>query len=355
MHDFVRGLITEWRKLELPFAGDTIVVGVSGGADSLALLLAIHDLFAAGKLGSKLVAAHFNHRLRGSESDEDEEFVRSVTSDRGISLAVERGDIDQHGNIEQNARNARYAFLERLAGRMRARVVLTAHTVDDQAETFLLNLIRGSGRDGLSAMPPVRPLGSGPPARHGEEAATPIASDPSDEASEPELPFTGPLLVRPLLRWARRADTENYCRVADVKFRMDTMNEDMSFKRVRVRLMLLPMLREFNPNIVETLAATAELLAVPDVPDASAASQPIAVELSIRDLRSLTHDEILSTIRNWLRGRRGSLRSVSRKHIEAIASLAASPKSGRVVELPGRGTVTRSRGRLSFKQIMVDK
>ena len=156
MHKFVRSLITEWRRLGLPFGGETIVVAVSGGADSLSLLLSLDDLRTRKKLELRIVAAHFNHKLRGHESDADEEFVRQLAIDKDIELAIGHGPIAEKGNVEQNARNARYAFLFQTAKNLNAWGVATAHTMNDQAETFLLNLIRGSGRDGLSGMPPVR-------------------------------------------------------------------------------------------------------------------------------------------------------------------------------------------------------
>src|SRR5580765_2910393 len=158
MHGFVRNLITEWRRLELPFIGGAVVIAVSGGADSVSLLLAVDDLVKRKKLGHRVVAAHFNHNLRGSESDADGEFVRQLTTRLGVELAIGHGDLSKTGNLEQNARDARYDFLRQTAANLNAFAVLTGHTINDQAETFLLNLIRGSGPDGLSAMKAVRPL-----------------------------------------------------------------------------------------------------------------------------------------------------------------------------------------------------
>ncbi|MGD9563502.1 MAG: tRNA lysidine(34) synthetase TilS [Pyrinomonadaceae bacterium] len=356
MNKFVLQLITEWRKLELPFEDDTIVVAVSGGADSLSLLLAIDELRNRKKLDLRIVAAHFNHKLRGRESDADEEFVTRIAAERVIELAVRRGSISSAGNLEQIARNARYAFLVETADALKAKWVLTAHTMNDQAETFLLNLIRGSGPDGLSGMRPVR-------AMRPEADAQPRAEQ-SRQGPSP------PLLVRPLLRWAKREDTENFCRRSDVRFRYDTMNEDMSFKRVRVRKMLLPMLKEFNPKIVETLAKTAELLdertAVFSAGTSADRGGPSFNEegksnyeapsdqpetLAISDLKPLPRLILYETLRKWLKMRRGSLRSISLRHIEAIERLVNSQKSGRIVELPGKGTIRKHRGRLLFEKI----
>ena len=156
MHKFVRSLITEWRRLELPVENATVVVAVSGGTDSNSLLLALDDLKQRRKIGVRIVAADFNHRLRGPEADGDEDFIRQLTTKLKIEFAVGHTKPDKMGNLEQNACEARYRFLGDTAKRLGAIAVLTAHTMNDQAETFLMNLIRGSGPDGLRGMTPVR-------------------------------------------------------------------------------------------------------------------------------------------------------------------------------------------------------
>lgn len=356
MHKFVRDLITEWRKLSLPFANETVVVAVSGGADSLSLLLALDDLRTRHKLKLRLVAAHFNHKLRAAESDADEEFVKHLTAEKGFELAVGTGRTATEGNLEQNAREARYSFLASTAENLKAYGVLTAHTMNDQAETFLLNLIRGSGMDGLSAMKPIRDLRDPTTSLKGSPA---IEEGNLDFPAFPLLPFTStPLLIRPLLTWARRADTENFCRECGIAYRYDTMNEDMSFKRVRVRKILLPALADFNPKIIETLARTASLISQEPVRPSSAGRTaqdklPVATlsELPIKDLKTLSKTELYETLRGWLRTRRGNLRSVNLKHIEAIERLIFSPKSGRMIELPDSFIVRRQGGRLIFGNI----
>lgn len=352
MHKFVLNLITEWRKLDLPFSGETIVIAVSGGADSLSLLLAIDSLRVKKKLDLRVIAAHFNHKLRGRESDADEEFVKHIASERRTELVLGHGSIPAEGNLEQNARNARYKFLAETAERLNARWVLTAHTMNDQAETFLLNLIRGSGPDGLAGMRAIREL---------RQETNDRAGKIEPPASRSLFPVASPFLVRPLLAWARREDTENFCRESGVEFRYDTMNEDMSFKRVRVRKMLLPLLKEFNPKIIETLSQTAELMRPKSEPPASAGGHEaqvlpgsIADELLIRDLRSLELAELRQTLRSWLKDRRGGLRSVGLKHIKAVEHLIFSTKSGRTVELPDLGRVHKQNGRLRFENIRVD-
>lgn len=366
MHKFVRNLITEWRRLDLPFDNETMIVAVSGGADSLSLLLAIHDLHERKKLNLRIVAAHFNHKLRAHASDSDEDFVRHVAAERDIELAISHGEIGKKGNLEQNARDARYEFLAQTAKTLGSGYILTAHTVNDQAETFLLNLIRGSGVDGLSGMKPVREIRqeTGDERQETRELDNmlPFDSTPDSRLQSP----VSRLLIRPLLRWAKRENTENFCRESGVEFRYDTMNEDMSFKRVRVRKMLLPMLKEFNPKIVETLARTASLLSEPgavatgfllraenNAVNRNSADPPHV--LSIHELKLLSSGELHQTLRTWLKTRRGSLRSITLKHIEAIESVIHGRKSGRTTELPGFGLVRKRDGHLSFENIKVDK
>lgn len=332
MHKFVRNLITEWRKLGLPFSDKTIVVAVSGGADSVSLLLAINDLIVRKKLRLRVIVAHFNHKLRGDESDADERFVRGTAAAFGFEFVAKSSRIKRKGNIEQNSRDARYNFLADTARRAGAHYVLTAHTQNDQAETFLMNLIRGSGPDGLGGMSGVRNLGD------------------------------SIMLARPLLSWALREDTEEFCRAHEVDYRTDRMNDDETFTRVRIRKTVLPLLSELNPRIVRTLARTAELLthkSPADLPGPGAENEKPTVftgdRLDLKSIRPLTKQELYAGLRSWLRGRRGNLRSLQLKHIEAIERLIHSRKSGKTVELPGGGAVVKQGGNLVFSHIKVEK
>ena len=332
MHKFVRHLITEWRQLGLPFDGGTVVVAVSGGADSVSLLLAMADLVKRKKIGHGIIAAHFDHGLRGSDSDADEAFVRELATRLGIEYLGERGKISKKGNLEQNARHARYEFLNRVAVENKAFAVLSGHTVNDQAETFLLNLIRGSGIDGLGAISSLRPL----------DDEQNKKSDISNLRSQIDL-------IRPLLNWARRKDTEDFCREFGIEYRNDAMNDDLAFKRVRIRKELIPMLETMNPKIVETLARTAALLGQ------SLANAAIQIEtsdeLKISELRSLNGGVLYEILRTWLKHHRGNTRGLGLKHIKAIERLVFSEKSGRQAELPGKASVLRKGGKLVYQKI----
>ncbi len=345
MHKFVRNLITEWRQLNLPFEGATVVIAVSGGADSVSLLLAMDELKRIGKLDLRLVAAHYNHALRDGESDADEEYVRRLTAERGIGFATERGRLVSEGNLEQTARNARYEFLDKVASNLKAHSVLTGHTVNDQAETFLINLVRGSGPEGLCGMKPVRPMNDeAPSAADGCEA-----TDDDGGTSDPVLFPISRLLVRPLLTWAKRLDTEGFCHDSDVDYRYDTMNEDTAFKRVRIRKILLPLLEDMNPKIIETLANTATLMQKTTEVYLREHPAPLDDELKLGGLLKLDEHDRRGAIRSWLRQQRGTMRQLELKHIVAIERLVSSTKSGRTVEIPG-GSVVKSGGKLVYKE-----
>ncbi|MGH9943119.1 MAG: tRNA lysidine(34) synthetase TilS [Pyrinomonadaceae bacterium] len=334
---FARRLLAEWRRLALPSAGEPSVIAVSGGADSCALLLALDELTKAGRFGWKLTVAHLDHGLRGEAGAGDAIWVGELAEGLGYECVAARASVAERAgatgdNLEQAARGARYEFLARAARASGARFVLTGHTLDDQAETVLLALLRGSGAEGLGGMSPVRPL---------------------DELDDVKL-------VRPLLGWARRAETESYCRARGVKPRADAMNEDESFKRVRVRRQLVPLLESFNPRAVEAVARAAELLRG----DAAALEEQAAtllavvgdakpgnssVSLGVEVLRGANVAVRRRALRLWLKRSRGSLRRVELAHVLAVERLLEGERGGRVAELPGGCVVERRLGRLWFR------
>src|ERR1043165_2171874 len=234
---FAPRLLIERRRLELRHGGETIVVAVSGGADSVALLVGLDELIKSKMLNVRPVVAHLNHKLRGKATDDDARWVSESSHQCGYrfigqSVDVKRLSKSTGDNLEQAARRARYDFLRKTATSRRAQLILTAHTMDDQAETVLLNLLRGSGTDGLAGMEPVRKI------------------DPQSDL----------IVARPLLGRAKRSDTENYCRARGIDFRVDEMNADEAFTRVRMRTQILPLLKTFNPKAAEAISRTAEIL-----------------------------------------------------------------------------------------------
>lgn len=344
---FARRLLREWRQKGWPCRGERVLVAVSGGADSTALLLAIEELKGAGLLDVEVSVAHLDHGLRGEESACDAGWVEHLAGELGFESVVGRASVSENAlaagdNLEQAARRARYEFLARAARERGARAVLVAHTLDDQAETVLLRLLRGSGAEGLAGMAAERVLEAG-----GEV-----------------------LLRRPLLNWARRAETESYCRERGVEFRADAMNEDERFARVRVRRRLLPLLETFNPRAAETLARTAALLREENAAlDALAAAlleaargqaqaidgrevageMPDVWPLRVEVLKGAGAALRRRALRLWLARVRGDLRRLARAHLAGIERLLEGERGGRVAELPGGSSVERRRGLLHFR------
>jgi tRNA(Ile)-lysidine synthase len=210
----------------------SLVVGVSGGPDSLCLL----DCLI--RLNYRIVVAHFDHQLR-AESEEEAEFVGQVASAYGVPFELGRGPVVRRKqSSEEAARLYRYRFLASVAGKEGIERIAVGHTADDQAETVLMHLIRGAGSSGLRGMLPVTDLSVWV------------------ELSEMESTY----LVRPLLEvW--RHETEAYCAEHGLAARKDSSNQDSRYFRNRLRNELLPELRTYNPRIHEVLVRTAKVMA----------------------------------------------------------------------------------------------
>lgn len=257
-HPFEESLRDAWPPPE--WSGVTVVAAVSGGADSVALVRAMAQLAAAGP--GQLVAAHFNHALRGHAADEDQAFVEQLCGQLGIDCIVGRVDrpLDQRAGgvgLESAARRARYAFLRQTAGRVGARFVVTAHTADDQIETILHRIIRGTGLAGLSGMARARRLG---------DACT---------------------LIRPLLA-VRRADVVTYLDHLGQPYRTDASNRDTRLTRNRIRLKLLPRLaKQFNPRVGDALLRLGVLAA-----EAGAVIDRLVDELTSRCVADVGPDTV---------------------------------------------------------------
>ena len=328
LSDFARRLLAEWRRLGLPNedAGKdaAVILAASGGADSTALLLALDELIKAKKLSLDLTVAHLDHGLRKA-SKADAHWLENLGNELGYEMVMQRSNVKRlaaktNDNLEQAARRARYEFLEATAKRKRATFVLTAHTLDDQAETILMRLLRGSGAEGLSGTSPVRNLQSNSPVK----------------------------LVRPLLSWARRTDTESLCRLRNVDFRVDEMNEDEAFSRVRVRKQLLPLMKSFNNRIVEALNRTATLLnedaaALSD--EASRLLEQVGVGPGDNsETQSPTLDVDLlgkappairrRVLREWILRGRGDLHRVEMVHLVAVEGLLEGRRVGGLRSCP---------------------
>lgn len=216
------------RRRSLMAPGGRVVAALSGGPDSVALVHLLRELDADGHL-TLAGLAHFNHQLRGSDSDADEAFSRAMAADLGLPFDCESADVraaarDHGRSLEDTARLLRYAFLAAAADRLGADVIAVGHSRDDQAETFLLRLLRGAGPQGLAAI----------------------------------LPRAG-RVIRPLLD-IPRADLRAYVSERGLAFREDATNQDLAIPRNRVRHELIPYLeREFSPGVSAVLAREASI------------------------------------------------------------------------------------------------
>jgi tRNA(Ile)-lysidine synthase len=262
VHPLAQRLLLDLRREELLTPGGRVGVAVSGGIDSVALLHLLLEL--RHELGLVLSVVHFNHKLRGGESDADQEFVSHLAREHGLEFFCEGGDVaeraaEEHRGVEAAARELRYEFFRRLLradeekspllpnnGRNGAPAegcvlsnlnkIATGHTLDDQAETVLMRLIRGTGTRGLGGIHP-RVL---------------VVDDEDEGESHGEI-------VRPLLG-IRRRELQQYLTDLKHPWREDATNSDSRFTRNRVRKLLLPLIeREFNPSIVDNLSEFAEI------------------------------------------------------------------------------------------------
>jgi len=219
-------------------AGERVCVAVSGGADSVALILGLVEANTASAqnkepLGVVLSAAHVHHGLRGADADGDEEFVVATCKRLGVPLKVFRVDTAarqaaEREGLEEAARALRYEALRGLMASGAADLVATAHTLDDQAETVMMKMLRGAWTEGLGGISPVLEI------------------------------VGGGRVVRPLLG-VRRAEVEAFLRERGQGWREDATNADVSLTRNKVRHVLMPMLREFNLGVDALLARTAEV------------------------------------------------------------------------------------------------
>ncbi|MDB5035887.1 MAG: Cell cycle control ATPase [Chlorobi bacterium] len=320
--------------------GEKVLLAVSGGIDSMALLDMMVRL--APTLRLELAVAHFDHGLRAEASQEDSAFVVEQAKLRGLKSYVGRGDVKklataQKLSVEEASRKARYQFLARVARKHEYAVIATAHNSNDNAETLLLNMMRGSGVTGLAAIPPVRTVAP------------------------------GVLLARPLLG-TDRSTIEAYAAEVELQWREDATNASLQFTRNRVRHELLPLLAQYNPGIINTLNSTAEIM--------RGLEQYLshAVELAIKRVvtdRDTEHVEMtLTHLKHYLPAIQAEIvqRTVSKTFdippisysaVERTLSLVYR-ETGSRVELGGGLSVVRDRDTLTVRcdpptPIVVDK
>jgi len=328
-------LTGHFKKHALFRAGDRVGVAVSGGADSVALLRLLIEL--QDQLGIVLSVVHFNHKLRGKASDRDEFFVSKLAEKFGLTLHVGRGDVarkaaQEKANLEDAARRARYEFFRKLTEGGLVDCVATAHTADDQAETVLAHILRGTGLAGLGGIHPVTKGG----------------------------------IVRPLLG-TRRGDLRKYLQAKRQTWREDATNRDTAKQRARMRKKLLPLLeKEFNPKSVQHLAELANAAREDEALIEAFCETFDATKLKAENglIRIGTHDVTcpfplpVGDVANHALGKRLVRRAfvrVSTKsgqitlhHVEQVLELAKNGENGKVLQLPGGVDVRRDDDVLVF-------
>ncbi len=306
-------------------SGEIVVVGVSGGADSVCLL---HVLARwQSKLDIKLRVAHLNHQLRGVESEADAKYVANLADKLGIPITVGKRDVaaykaERNCSTEEAARELRYDFLAKIADDIGANRVAIGHTRDDQVETILMHILRGAGTSGLRGLEPCSPL--------------PYSKGTSLRAQRSKL-----LVIRPLLN-VTREETLNYCQERQIEPRIDSSNLSLSFFRNRLRLELLPLLREYNPSVDQALLRLAEI-AADDISfveqqafqlwDEVARQEDDAIYLDKGKIAALPIALQRQLLRLAIARLVGDTRDIEANHIEAIRSLLSKPV-GKRTSLP---------------------
>lgn len=291
---------------------DCLIVGVSGGADSVALL----DLLATlPDFPLQLIIAHLNHCLRGDESDEDEQFVQRLADRYQLPCELRRVAVrqlaqQQRTSLEEAGRTVRYAFFNELRTRHHAVAIAVAHHVDDQAETLLLRLLRGAGTTGLAAMAPVNPAG----------------------------------IIRPLLGVSRQ-ELRKHLTDRQLTFREDSSNSDQAYLRNRIRHELLPLLQEYNPAIAQRLSATASLLGEDETlltHCTETAFRQLSRSgtgwnaLSLSGLRQQSRPLRLRLYRRAIQDSLGNLQRFELRHYQLLDNLLLEGKTGASLNLPCR-------------------
>jgi tRNA(Ile)-lysidine synthase len=301
--------------------GQRILLALSGGADSVALFHALMAL--RRKFGFELAAAHLNHNLRGAESDRDESFVGELCARHGVELTVERahGLNLEPGNLEARARAARRQFLTRAAALTNSRYIAMAHQADDQAETVMLRLLRGSGVTGLGAMAEVEGT-----------------------------------VIRPLLQVPRSA-LRAYLAELGERFVEDSSNQSLRYDRNRVRHHLMPLMeREYAPGLRQRLVEmAAEMRRVDDLLATLAAGSMGEClnpdgSLDVVALRRVHPAVLAAVMRRFVAARAGDLWGFERSHIEALRKLCIKDAPNGEIVLPSGWRAKRRYGKLLLVQ-----
>ena len=310
-----------------------VLVAVSGGPDSVALTCVMHEARQAGVI-PPLHLAHLNHGIRGEDARHDADFVRELARRLGLPVTVGAVDVpavagDRRISLEHAARECRYDFLAKTAADVGARWVLLGHTADDQLETVLHKLLRGTGIHGLAGMPRCRPI----------------------------APDSDVRILRPLIEYPRR-DLIAMLDALGQDYRTDHTNLDIAYTRNRIRHQLIPALEAAWPNIRSDVTEFARVLGALDEvlhtralawTRTHARQKGAAVEAPLDELAALDEPLLSSVIRALIARALGDLRRIDEVHVAMVAELASAGGTGSSLDLPRGLVVSRGYGTLGFE------
>ena len=304
--------------------GDLVVVAVSGGADSVCLLRILSEL--RDTLAMSLIVAHLNHGLRPLEDEKETEFVVGLAGEFNLPLAQEkaRNLLKVPGtSLEEEARITRYCFFEKILSAHDAQKVALGHNMNDQAETVLMNLLRGSGLGGLSGIPPIR-----------------------------ENRY-----IRPLIQ-VTSDEIHAYLKDKNMSFIVDSSNLEKKYLRNKIRLDLIPLLLGYQPRFIEHLGELASLCREKNrsieeearkcLKNATLHASQGVMDLSIGVLKDLPMSTRFDVIREAIKQIRGTLRRINREHVKAVSDLIDNPKPQVRTNLPEKLVATKTYERLRF-------
>ena len=309
--------------------GDCILLGVSGGPDSVALLRGMFEL--KNEMGIELAIAHLNHCARGEESDRDAQFVEKLGKELDVRTFIEKKDVAAHQvttgrSFQETARNLRQEFFQRTMCQVGADKVALGHTADDQAETVIMNLLRGSGLKGMGGMSPVR------------------------------HPY-----IRPMF-YCSRSEVMEFLNDRKIDYRIDSSNEKIDYLRNRIRLELIPFLQEnYNPKIAETLFESSEIVRVDNdylkkLEDREFERVVLrfdkgeTLKLNIENFALLPLALKRRLVRKGIQSVKGDLRKISFFHIQEVLQLFEPTQKGKRIDLPDNVQVLCLGDRVEFKR-----
>lgn len=318
------------RKNKLVKKGDSVVLGVSGGADSICMLKLLSDL--QKRLGISLYVLHINHMIRGEEADQDAEFVKKSCTKFKVPHRVINVDVpaiaEEHGLSEEEAgRYVRYSEFSKYAYEVGASKIAVAHNSNDNAETVLMNLARGTGIKGLGGIAPKRPL----------------HEDPDEEPKKKKGKSKEPddiMVIRPILCLSRK-EIEEFLNENDIKYRNDSTNDSTDYTRNKIRLEIMPLLENINDNAMQNITNASNELASTSEYIEKDVDEAYEEYVSEKDGKLFLSDEafamdpivLTGVTRKMIENIAGKLKDITRIHVGDVVSLSEK-QVGKKVDLP---------------------